>query len=431
MPDNKIHCLHIDQESCSDAAPELCSDAPVSLPNNLFNNIEHMLESARPSLLRFASTHGVTPDETADVVQETLLEAWRSLEHLNSPERFQVWLYGICRNMCRRWLETRQREQHNISSLLAEVGNAEHAFLEEFVDPLAPDPIEVLTQQDLATLLDRALGYLPDTTRSALELHYLAELPQKEVALRLGLTINALEVRLHRARRQLRQLLGTHLSADAREFGLVLDEDLQAGWRETRIWCMYCARHHWQGLWETFPEKQRASLRFRCPHCSPSMGIGSPEFHGDLAYTGKMEEIYGLRSFQVAWKRTIPASKVFWESVLQRKRCGDCGTRVEALLLGPHERIPPLPRWHGLTLFVACPRCDGYWSTLASSMTYSHSLVRDFMTRFPRWIVEPETFGTYSGQAAICGCFVDIVSSTRLRFFLDAQTLQVFAVFQE
>lgn len=55
------------------------------------------------------------------------------------------------------------------------------------------------------SLLERALGELSGKAREVVELCYLVELPQREAALRLGLTISALEARLHRARRQICQ----------------------------------------------------------------------------------------------------------------------------------------------------------------------------------------------------------------------------------
>lgn len=75
----------------------------------------------------------------------------------------------------------------------------------------------------MAVLLDRAMSYLPDSARDAVELCYLAELPQAEAAARLGMTISALETRLHRARKQLRQVLNGALRADAESFGLALE----------------------------------------------------------------------------------------------------------------------------------------------------------------------------------------------------------------
>src|SRR5215472_7409126 len=51
-------------------------------------DLEQVLSAARPRLLRLAQTRGVTLDAAEDVVQETLIEAWRHLDHLRSPERF-------------------------------------------------------------------------------------------------------------------------------------------------------------------------------------------------------------------------------------------------------------------------------------------------------------------------------------------------------
>ncbi|HLG61077.1 MAG TPA: hypothetical protein VKY19_04035 [Ktedonosporobacter sp.] len=83
--------------------------------------------------------------------------------------------------MCLRWSEAqRQHRQRQTNPIpLNAFDDVERSFIEDIIDPLMPEPDEVLIRQDLVTLLDRALGYLPDTTRTALELRYLAELPQK------------------------------------------------------------------------------------------------------------------------------------------------------------------------------------------------------------------------------------------------------------
>lgn len=392
---------------------------------SLLADVESVLAAARPRLLRFAHTWGVMPDSRDDVVQETLLEAWRSFDHLCSPERFDAWLLGICRNVCRRWAERELRQEcHRLGG----TRDAEDTLAEDLADPLASDPAEALSHQDLVTLLDRALGYLPDATRLALELHYLAELPQPEVALRLGLTINALEVRLHRARRQLRQVLETDLRTDAEELGLVLDEGVKGGWRETRIWCMFCARHHLHGLFEPFPDG-RINLRLRCPSCAST--IGSPEQEGGLTYSGGMFELRGLRAYRPAFNRTIQGAETFWTLICQRQTCLHCGSHVEARLFGPDERIPPLPRWSGLMFATYCPGCEGVFSIYASWAAWSHPQVQKFMKEHPRWICEPEVIVEYAGHPAVRARFVDITNATRLIVLIHAQTMEVLAIIGE
>jgi len=100
----------------------------------------------------------MSPDMADDVVQETMMEAWRHVEKLRDPQRFHAWLDGICRNVCRRY-QTPDGALHRHSSLsnLAydnETKNASDASL-ALPDPAAIDPAEELSQRDLATLLDR------------------------------------------------------------------------------------------------------------------------------------------------------------------------------------------------------------------------------------------------------------------------------------
>jgi DNA-directed RNA polymerase specialized sigma24 family protein len=105
------------------------------------------------------------------------------------------------------------------------------------------DPAEELSQRDLATLLDRAMAHLSPGTHTLLELCYLAEIPPREVALCMGLTIGALELRLYHVCQQRRQVLNGALRTDAPRFGLALDSIENQEWRETRQWYQLCGTH--------------------------------------------------------------------------------------------------------------------------------------------------------------------------------------------
>jgi RNA polymerase sigma factor (sigma-70 family) len=117
----------------------------------LRNNIEALLETARPRLVRLARLHGVAPAAADDIVQETLLAAWRSLNHLRAPERFDAWLDGICRNMCRRWASAQKATAEQTRPLGALWSADERS--NEMPDPVALDPAEELDRQDLEVLL--------------------------------------------------------------------------------------------------------------------------------------------------------------------------------------------------------------------------------------------------------------------------------------
>lgn len=65
-------------QSCSICQPRLSYE-------ELAHHIDEIVEAARPRLLRLAQLNGIGPDSAEDVVQETLLEAWRSLAKLREP----------------------------------------------------------------------------------------------------------------------------------------------------------------------------------------------------------------------------------------------------------------------------------------------------------------------------------------------------------
>ena len=408
-------------------------EAATSMPHDqpahaaLLNNIEALLETARPRLVRLARLQGVAPDAADDIAQETLLAAWRSLHHLRAPERFDAWLDGICRNMCRRWAGAQgaATEQARPLSLLLpddERGDESPSF--DLPDPLALDPAEELDRQDLQVLLDRALGHLPASAREALELCYLTELPQREAALRLGVTIGALEVRLHRARKQLRDLLSSALRPDAEAFGLLPGTEPSTGWRESREWCNQCGRQRLRGVFEPMLDG-RINFRMRCPACSPHHDI-------DVHDSGGWIEFGGLRSFHPARKRLI-------QHLVPRQRqaiagngpaCQECQQPMRALLLQSDEMYLHTAPNRFYSVIVCSNHHDSLaWAGVIAG--WGHALFEDFWARHPRWIVEPDTLTTYAGAKAIRFRMTDIASASRLTLFAHHPTLRVLAAFQE
>ena len=185
-----------------------CSICRQQKHAQIVSNLDTLLADARPRLLRIAELNGIPRDAADDIAQDTLVEAWRHLDNLYTPGRFSAWLDGICRNVCKRYARAQSAPSAHALSLSEisqdDIRGLEGAASFAIADPGALDPLEELNREDMAALLDRALAYLPGETRELIELCYLAELPQREAAERLQLTIGALDLRLHRARRLLR-----------------------------------------------------------------------------------------------------------------------------------------------------------------------------------------------------------------------------------
>lgn len=347
------------------------------------------------------------------------MEAWRRIEHLRDPHRFDAWLDGICRNICRRH-RTQTGTQHLHESLSSLTRNDEAMNeaddLLTIPDSLAIDPSEELSRQDLATLLDRALGHLSSDTRTLLEMCYLMEKPQREVAMQLGLTIGALELRLHRARKQLRQVLGGELRTEAESLGLVFDPLETQGWRETRQWCWFCGKHRMVGIFEKH-SGGHVDLRLRCPDCSNRYNMNICDSVGLIS----ME---GYSSFRPAIKRILQQAG---ELLFTRSTCFRCNKPASIRIIhssGITFPLPPDRYW----VRTECPNC-GVNETDIVTFFVSHSAVQHFIMQHEHFISEPYQLLEHDGSTVICARLTDVMSADQLTILLDTQTLRILAVF--
>jgi RNA polymerase sigma-70 factor (ECF subfamily) len=386
----------------------------------------------------------VPSDSVEDVVQETLLEAWTHLDRLSVPEGFHLWLDEICRNVCRRQARKQLKELQPSSPL--EDGDDEVAIspLSGIPDPDVFDPIEALTREDVAVLLDRALGSLSGSAREMVELCYLAELPQREVAARLDLSLSALEARLHRARQHLRQVLNGPLRTDAEALGLTLDQEYTGGWRETRLWCTLCGRHRLFGVLLPQPGGS-ANLHMQCPACEQRYGLIDTQSNN--VHSKGLVRLDGVQSFRPAWKRTMQAiSRLLLRTLRSDAHlCPYCGMPAVVRLIEKTQVIesdgvmnlsPGLMQHPALLwLWWDCPQCGrgpcagGEFFAASDLVYWSNACTLQFIRDHPRWISQPELLVEYGGQPAIRFQMADVTSSARLTVLAHRQTLQVLAFF--
>jgi RNA polymerase sigma-70 factor (ECF subfamily) len=383
-------------------------------------------EMARPRLLRLARTLGIGPDEAEDVVQETYLEAWRQREKLREPERFASWLDGICRNICKRSIRARatRPQTSELGVFEGEAGELDGLL----PDPFAIDPTSELERQDLQILLDRALGHLSASTREVIELCYLAELPQREVAERLDMSLGALELKLHRARQKLQQVLHGELRDDAQAFGLLQNGDESMGWQETRQWCWGCGKRRLRATFEREPEGL-ITFRLRCPDCSPLYG-------NDLVNTDQLRRAGVLRSFprlgalssfRPTFKHFLLAGCSFSRTVFDQRRCTICHANVQIDILdrntleGMYIGSDAWPQ--SIYLRVTCPNCEPYVCEFFSVLLMNQDM-HTFLLARSHVHVTPPTMDTSAGQDAFRSRLLDLSSGEQLTIMTHPQTLQ-------
>jgi RNA polymerase sigma-70 factor (ECF subfamily) len=152
----------------------------------------------RPDLVRFAFWLARDRAVAEDVVQETLIRAWKSREELKDSAAARPWLLTIVRREHARLYERKRLPTVDVEQV------------EALGDPaLASDGDAGLED------LRRAILQLPDEYREPLVLQVLGGLTTAEIAAELKLTTPAVLTRLFRARNRLRTIYGLQPAEDA------------------------------------------------------------------------------------------------------------------------------------------------------------------------------------------------------------------------
>ncbi len=151
--------------------------------------------------------------DAEDLVQETLLRAWRRLDTFEGRASFRAWLYKIATNACLDALD-RKRSRRALPQATHPAANPREPFNPPITDPiwLEPFPDEWLVEgaagpearysarESITLAFLAALQVLPPRQRAVLILRDVLDWSAREVAGLLGLTVPAVNSALHRAR---------------------------------------------------------------------------------------------------------------------------------------------------------------------------------------------------------------------------------------
>jgi RNA polymerase sigma-70 factor (ECF subfamily) len=153
-----------------------------------------VIEPLRTDLYRFALWLARDRQVAEDVVQETLLRAWRSLDGLKDTQSAKHWLLTIARREHARLFERKRHEIVNLDDLIAVES---HMLASEENRP-----------DDEVHTVRRAILRLEDEYREPLVLQVLMGYSTEEIATHMNLNQGAVLTRLFRARNRLRAQLG-------------------------------------------------------------------------------------------------------------------------------------------------------------------------------------------------------------------------------
>jgi RNA polymerase sigma-70 factor, ECF subfamily len=159
-----------------------------------------LCQSLRPDLLRFAFWLSRDRAVAEDVVQETLLRAWKAQESLQEEAAAKPWLLTIIRREYARTFERKRFATVDVEELIAK-----------------EEPMLAAADDQELREIRAAMFRLPEEYREPLVLQVLMGYSTAEIAAELDLTNATVLTRLFRARKQLRTLCGEDTRMDPDE----------------------------------------------------------------------------------------------------------------------------------------------------------------------------------------------------------------------
>ena len=144
------------------------------------------------------------PEDTEDVVQDSLLRAYRHLHKFRESCNFSTWITRIAINTALMLLRKR-KSRREVS--LDQAGETDQTWsIWDIPDP-SPSTERKYARQEMLEFMLRAVNRLPPVYRSVLDQYHAQEKSLGEAADMLGITVASAKTRLFRARRTLRSIL--------------------------------------------------------------------------------------------------------------------------------------------------------------------------------------------------------------------------------
>ena len=154
-----------------------------------------IVEAHKGIIYKIANAYCADSEDRNDLVQEIIIQLWRSLHRYNDQYKYSTWIYRISLNTAISFFRNQSKHKRMVSDLPA-------GILYETPLP-GPDP-----EQSNLDLLQQFIAVLREFDK-ALMLLYLEEKSQKEIATIMGISETNVATRIGRIKQQLKQNFAT------------------------------------------------------------------------------------------------------------------------------------------------------------------------------------------------------------------------------
>lgn len=173
--------------------------------------IETLMRQVSPDLYRIVYSQLRDHDQTDEVVQETLMRAFRYIHKLNDIERFAAWLIRIAVNQVHTF---RMKASRTRLYELAEGAEPEESAV-VLNGSTAGNPREEASRREVRLHIEQAMRTLPNRQQTAIMLFELEGMSIKEIALAMDCSEGAVKFNIHEARKKLQRQLRPLLQSES------------------------------------------------------------------------------------------------------------------------------------------------------------------------------------------------------------------------
>ncbi len=189
-------------------------EAPTLLPalrRRTPEAFQELFDLYSDKLFRLTAGMCGSDEDAEDVVQESFLRFFESLDRFEGRSAIGTWLYRAAHNAC----IDRLRRQRPTLELTEEDPEEDGLPMPTILADWDNLPEDLQAQAEFQTQLRAAIAELPPRLRAAFLLRDVEELSTEEAAQVLEIEPGALKVRLHRARLLLRERLSRYVLEQA------------------------------------------------------------------------------------------------------------------------------------------------------------------------------------------------------------------------
>ena len=147
-------------------------------------------------------------EDAEEVAGDIFLKAYRSLRHFRGESKFSTWLYTIVNTTCITFLKKKRHITYALedATIFERVNRLESAYRSNQVE-----------QKSGISMVTNAISLLNADDAVVIILFYKAEQSLEEISRILGLTTNAVKLRLHRSRIKLKKIMEKHFTQEVKD----------------------------------------------------------------------------------------------------------------------------------------------------------------------------------------------------------------------